>query len=109
MAHAMLVMSYLRARCFCPYICEKLSPWVAYLFFSSPQGEAALLANTDTTGVPAISRPTTSLKGISLIVPPKAVSERFDEFVQPLFLQGESLPTNLAPSPRRATHFCRSC
>ena len=67
----------------------KLSPWAAYLFFSSQQGEAALLANTSTTGVPAISRPTTSLKAISIVVPPIAVSKRFDELVQPLFLQRE--------------------
>lgn len=68
---------------------QKLSPWAAYLFFSSPIGEAALLANTSTTGVPAISRPTTSLKAISIVVPPLAVSQRFDEIVQPLFLQRE--------------------
>ena len=70
---------------------EKLSPWAAYLFFSSSQGEAALLANTSTTGVPAISRPTTSLKAIPLVIPPIAVSKRFDELVQPLFLQREQL------------------
>jgi restriction endonuclease S subunit len=70
---------------------DKLSPWAAYLFFSSPQGEAALLANTSTTGVPAISRPTTSLKAIPLVVPPIAVSKRFDDLVQPLFLQREQL------------------
>jgi type I restriction enzyme S subunit len=70
---------------------EKLSPWAAYLFFSSTQGEAALLANTSTTGVPAISRPTTSLKAIPLVVPPIDVSKRFDELVQPLFLQREQL------------------
>ena len=69
----------------------RLSPWAAYLFFSSLQGEAALLTNTSTTGVPAISRPTTSLKAIPLVVPPIAVSERFDELVQPLFLQREQL------------------
>ena len=70
---------------------EKLSPWAAYLFFSSPQGEAALLANTSTTGVPAISRPTTSLKAIQFAVPPKDVSKRFDELVEPLFVQREQL------------------
>jgi type I restriction enzyme S subunit len=68
---------------------SKMSPWMAYLFFSSPIGEGALLANTSTTGVPAISRPTTSLKAIPIVVPPMAISERFDEIVQPLFLQRE--------------------
>lgn len=62
---------------------------MAYLFFSSPIGERALLANTSTTGVPAISRPTTSLKAIPIVVPPIAVSNRFDDIVQPLFLQRE--------------------
>jgi type I restriction enzyme S subunit len=70
---------------------EKLSPWAAYLFFRSPQGEAALLANTSTTGVPAISRPTTSLKAIQMVVPSRAVSKRFDEVIEPLFLQREQL------------------
>jgi type I restriction enzyme S subunit len=62
---------------------------MVYLFFSSPIGEGALLANTSTTGVPAISRPTTSLKAIPIVAPPIAVSERFNEVVQPLFLQRE--------------------
>ena len=70
---------------------KKLSPWAVYLFFCSPQGEAALLANTSTTGVPAISRPTTSLKAISLVIPPISISERFNELIQPLFLQREQL------------------
>jgi len=68
---------------------RKVSPWMVYLFFSSPIGEGALLANTSTTGVPAISRPTTSLKAIPIVAPPIAVSERFNEVVQPLFLQRE--------------------
>jgi type I restriction enzyme S subunit len=68
---------------------RKASPWMIYLFFRSPIGEAALLANTSTTGVPAISRPTTSLKAISIVLPPIAISERFAEIVQPLFLKRE--------------------
>ncbi len=67
----------------------KASPWMVYLFFRSPIGEAALLANTSTTGVPAISRPTTSLKAIPMVLPPTAVGKRYDEVVQPLFLQRE--------------------
>ena len=46
-----------------------------------------LVPHTSTTGVPAISRPTTSLKAIQVVVPPRAVTERFNELVQPLFLQ----------------------
>jgi type I restriction enzyme, S subunit len=66
---------------------RKASPWMVYLFFSSPIGEGALLANTSTTGVPAISRPTTSLKAIPIVVPPTAVGGRFDEIIKPLFLE----------------------
>jgi type I restriction enzyme S subunit len=66
---------------------QKASPWMLYLFFRSPRGEADMLSHTSTTGVPAISRPTTSLKAIQVVVPPQAVTERFNELVQPLFLQ----------------------
>lgn len=66
---------------------QKASPWMLYLFFRSPRGQADLLSHTSTTGVPAISRPTTSLKAIQVVVPPRVVTERFDELVQPLFLQ----------------------
>ena len=41
-----------------------------FYFFRSPQGQYELLANTSTTGVPAISRPLTTLKAIKVPVPP---------------------------------------
>lgn len=41
-----------------------------YYYFKSPTGQNALLMNTSQTGVPAISRPVTSLKGIQLSLPP---------------------------------------
>ncbi|MGH0029189.1 MAG: restriction endonuclease subunit S [Myxococcota bacterium] len=41
-----------------------------YYFFTSPIGQHALLMNTSQTGVPAISRPVTSLKAIQLSLPP---------------------------------------
>jgi type I restriction enzyme S subunit len=41
-----------------------------YYYFKSPTGQNALLMNTSQTGVPAISRPVTSLKGIQLLLPP---------------------------------------
>ena len=41
-----------------------------YYFFKSGVGQHALLMNTSQTGVPAISRPTTSLKSIRLSLPP---------------------------------------
>ncbi len=41
-----------------------------YYFFKSDTGQHALLMNTSSTGVPAISRPTTSLKSIRISLPP---------------------------------------
>ena len=46
------------------------NPAFIYYFFRSPAGQHALLMNTSQTGVPAISRPITSLKGIRLSLPP---------------------------------------
>ncbi len=45
-------------------------PRFIYYFFKSESGQHALLMNTSQTGVPAISRPTTSLKSIRLSLPP---------------------------------------
>lgn len=62
-------------------VCDKSKalPEYIYYFFKSPAGQSALLANTSQTGVPAISRPVTSLKGIQLRLPPleeqRAISE----------------------------------
>ena len=47
-------------------------PVFIYYFFKSPVGQHALLENTSQTGVPAISRPNTSLKAIRLNLPPLA-------------------------------------
>jgi type I restriction enzyme S subunit len=55
-----------------------------YEFFRSPAGLAALLANTTTTGVPAIARPTTSLRAIELIYPSNSVLKEFDRIVHEL-------------------------
>ncbi len=49
---------------------RQASPQYVFYFFRSRQGQHALLANTSTTGVPAISRPLTSLKAIRLPLPP---------------------------------------
>jgi type I restriction enzyme S subunit len=45
-------------------------PEFIYYYFKSPIGQHALLMNTSQTGVPAISRPVTSLKAIELRLPP---------------------------------------
>ncbi len=49
---------------------KSADPTFIYYFFRSPAGQHALLMNTSQTGVPAISRPTTSLKSIRLSLPP---------------------------------------
>ncbi|MFM1654581.1 restriction endonuclease subunit S [Brevibacillus sp. B_LB10_24] len=48
---------------------KKANPFFVYYFFKSPIGQHALLMNTSTTGVPAISRPVTSLKNIEIPLP----------------------------------------
>ena len=49
---------------------QKTVPLFLYYYFKSPHGQHALLANTSQTGVPAISRPVTSLRNIRLTLPP---------------------------------------
>jgi type I restriction enzyme S subunit len=54
-------------------------------FLRSADGQHALLANTSQTGVPAIARPTTSLKAIQIVAPPIDVLTAFDEFVGEIY------------------------
>ena len=49
---------------------QKADPSFVFYFFRSPLGQYALLSNTSTTGVPAISRPLTSLRNIRIPLPP---------------------------------------
>ena len=49
---------------------KSANPAFMYYFFKSPAGQHALLMNTSQTGVPAISRPVTSLRSIRLSLPP---------------------------------------
>ena len=49
---------------------SKVDPLFLYYYFRSPMGQHALLANISTTGVPAISRPLSSLKAIRVPWPP---------------------------------------
>jgi type I restriction enzyme S subunit len=53
-----------------------VDPLFVYYFFKSPQGQHALLMNTSQTGVPAISRPLTSLKQIAMPYPPLSEQQR---------------------------------
>lgn len=48
---------------------EVVDPLFLYYFFKSPKGQHELLANTSTTGVPAISRPLSSLRAIQVPIP----------------------------------------
>lgn len=60
------------------------SPRFIFEFLRSDIGMQQLLAFTSQTGVPAIARPTTSLKSLDIILPPRAVLSKFDEMLSPL-------------------------
>jgi len=64
---------------------DELPSHFLYLFLTSPIGQYELLANRSQTGVPAISRPTTSVKAIRVIVPEKSLSLNFESIVSTLF------------------------
>ncbi len=68
---------------------QQINPRIVYYFFRSPIGQQALLANTNTTGVPSIARPSTSLKAIQIVIPPKGVSDCFDQLINLLELKRE--------------------
>jgi type I restriction enzyme, S subunit len=57
------------------------SPRFIYRFFSSKIGVDALLANKNTTGVPSIARPSTSLKAIQIVLPENKIMEKFDALI----------------------------
>lgn len=59
-------------------------PRYVYMYLRSSVGQQALLANMSQTGVPAIARPTTSVKAIRLVSPSKPVLEVFGNLVAPL-------------------------
>ncbi len=61
---------------------ELASPRYLFDYLRSPTGQHALLANTSQTGVPAISRPTTSLKAIRLLLPPIAILHAYERAAQ---------------------------
>lgn len=67
------------------------SPRYVFEFLRSPSGQHALLANVSQTGVPAISRPTTSLKEIKLLLPPGEILEAFGRVGESLAAKSESI------------------
>ena len=59
------------------------------MYLRSRAGQHALLANASQTGVPAIARPTTSVKAIALLAPPMPVLVAFGKIVDPLYERRE--------------------
>lgn len=64
---------------------ERSTPRFVYEFLRSVTGQQLLLANTSQVGVPAIARPTTSIKSIPIVVAPKEIAIAFETLVEPLF------------------------
>jgi type I restriction enzyme, S subunit len=64
---------------------EKTTSRFIYEFLCSPTGQYALLTNTSQVGVPAIARPTTSVKAIKLLNPPPKLLNAFEAVVGSLF------------------------
>ena len=60
------------------------TPRYVFELLRSSAGQHALLTNTSQTGVPAIARPTTSVKSIQVLRPTRAVLESFDRLLDPL-------------------------
>jgi len=65
---------------------ELLPRHFLYLFLTSPAGQHELLANRSQTGVPAIARPTTSVKAIRVVVPAQSIlRHHFESIASTLF------------------------
>jgi type I restriction enzyme S subunit len=67
-----------------------VSPRFVYRFFCSQVGINAILANTNTTGVPSIGRPTTTLKSIKIALPEKNVMHQFDSLIKAIDFKKEA-------------------
>jgi type I restriction enzyme S subunit len=64
---------------------NKATPAFLYCYLISSEGQHRLLANTSQTGVPAISRPTTSVRAMEILLPDSIrIIEAFDDTVRPL-------------------------
>jgi type I restriction enzyme, S subunit len=63
---------------------KRATPRFLFEFLRSPLGRDQLLAHTSQTGVPAIARPTTSLKSLRLTDPGLTAIEKFDHMMGPL-------------------------
>ena len=67
--------------------CTRMSPRYLFEFIRSDVGKHLLLSNTSQVGVPAIARPTGSVKSVPLVVPPKAVLDAYDDLLKPILLE----------------------
>lgn len=56
-------------------------------YLRSPAGQHELLANTSQTGVPAIARPTSSVKAIRIVLPSFSVLQAHERMVDPMIEQ----------------------
>ncbi|WFN36722.1 restriction endonuclease subunit S [Methanomicrobium antiquum] len=63
---------------------EKANPMYVYYYFISPFGQHELLKNTSTTGVPAISRPLTSLKSMRISLPSLQIQNKIVKILSSL-------------------------
>jgi type I restriction enzyme, S subunit len=61
-----------------------LTPRFLFEYLRSSAGQHQLLANTSQTGVPAIARPTTSVKAMRLVLPQLHVLQRFEDLLRPM-------------------------
>lgn len=69
---------------------SKASPRFLFEFLRSEFGMHQLLAHTSQVGVPAIARPTTSLKALNVVLPSRLALLRFDDLLEPLVKQQSS-------------------
>ena len=60
------------------------SPRYIFEFLCSPIGQHRLLANASQVGVPAIARPTTNVKSISIVAPCIELLRAFEMLVEPM-------------------------
>jgi type I restriction enzyme S subunit len=63
---------------------DRASPRFIFEFLRSARGMQQLLAFTSQVGVPAIARPTTSLKSLDVVTPSSEILSHFDSLLAPL-------------------------
>jgi type I restriction enzyme S subunit len=79
--------------------CDKTKALPEYInyFFHSREGQGKLLANASQTGVPSIARPSSHLKGISVVLPPVEIQLKWLETVKAML---QSLNNNSKENKR---------